>query len=133
MVRRFAPWAGFVPEGNAHDLGFRAVSWLSREVLSFRDHRGRDSACEIVLRRTPEFPSQYLGEWEHIHDLSHFYLISIRGASYEASSRVIEHLKVTNEAAGEGYERGCWDRDRIADPGRVFRQLGDWSPTILQA
>jgi hypothetical protein len=40
-VRRFEPWAGFVPEGNAHDLGFRALSWLSREVLSFRGRRGR--------------------------------------------------------------------------------------------
>ena len=24
-VRRFEPWAGFVPEGNAHDLRIRTV------------------------------------------------------------------------------------------------------------
>jgi hypothetical protein len=43
------PPAGFVPEGNAHDLGFRAVSWLSRKVLNFRDHRGRASPHEGCL------------------------------------------------------------------------------------
>lgn len=26
MMRRFVSWAGFVPEGNAPDLGFREVS-----------------------------------------------------------------------------------------------------------
>ncbi len=34
MMRRFVSWAGFVPEGNAHDLAFRTVlGYLGRFCL----------------------------------------------------------------------------------------------------
>jgi hypothetical protein len=40
LVRRFESWAGFVPEGNAHDLLFREVCWSYREDFSFRSPLG---------------------------------------------------------------------------------------------
>jgi hypothetical protein len=77
LVRRFESWAGFVPEGNAHDLLFREVCWSYREDFSFRSPLG-------ALMESGSFNStadQQRHKWIVVEgDLSDFYLRSIRGA-----------------------------------------------------
>jgi hypothetical protein len=84
LVRRFESWAGFVPEGNAHDLLFREVCWSFREDFSFRSPLGRFDGVRIVNSTA----DQQRHTWIVFEgDLSDFYLRSIRSAGLDLLER----------------------------------------------